>query len=100
MKLTSRRRELLYHLMCTNDIEYRLEPMWTLGRPSRVQAVPYLGGINIQKTLNKLRELRLCRFVAVKRMFKPYEQEFVIYRITDKGVDVLLANVGGLDDVA
>lgn len=97
VKLTPRRREILFHVACTDDIQWRPERDWSHRWENHQVFMPYLGETNVSAIIQYLRQKKLvwwspegCRPWEVRPGRKP------ILLVTQRGMDALLECVGGL----
>jgi hypothetical protein len=101
VKLTPRRREILFHIACTNDIRWRVEKNWINRWANNKIFVPYLGATAIPTIVRYLMRKSLVRYskdaptptmaATNSRWLEP-----PILIITPRGADALLETVGGL----
>lgn len=90
VKLTPRRREILWHVAFSDDIQWREERDWSHRFENRRIFVPYLGETQISSILKYLRQKRLVTYS--KEGGRPGYRPFVkpILLITERGISALL----------
>ncbi len=90
VKLTPRRREILFHVACTDDIWWREERDWSNRWENHRIFVPYLGETNISTIVKYLKQKRLITWS--KMGGHPYLKSALppVYIITPQGMDALL----------
>lgn len=90
VKLTPRRREILFHVACTDGIWWREERDWSHRWENHRIFVPYLGETAIVTIVRYLKQHRLITWS--KEGGHPHLHTSVppIYLITPQGMDALL----------
>lgn len=78
--LTERRREVLFHVACTDEIHWRLERDWSSCWQRDKILLPYLGETGIMEILRFLRRHGLVRWM----------HRTTWLHITPRGMDALL----------
>lgn len=96
VKLTPRRREVLFHVACTDAIWWREERDWSHRWENHRTFIPYLGETGIHAILTYLKRSRLITYS--KEGGHPTMRPKVrpILLVTARGMDALLECVGGL----
>ncbi len=97
VKLTERRREILFHIACTDDMRYPVMPVFRGGRgnpPNGFHPRPLLGGVNVEGIVRYLRRHRLVRWSVPMGLLRT--PRCPAPTITARGMDALLETVGGL----
>jgi hypothetical protein len=97
MKLTPRRREILFHVACTDDIWWNLAPDWNARfhrdwKSKRFE--PVLGSTTIVSIVKYLMQRKLTRYsreglVGMGTSGRRYDKPPILL-ITPKGMDALL----------
>lgn len=96
VKLTPRRREILFHIAFTDGIWWREERDWSNRWENHRIFVPYLGETGIHAILTYLKR---CRLIAwSKEGGHPYQRSSIppILLVTPRGIDALLECVEGV----
>lgn len=90
VKLTPRRREILWHVAFSDDIQWREERDWSLRWENHRIFVPYLGETNIVSILQYLRKHRLVVYSKVggRPGYRPLIKPILL--ITERGMSALL----------
>ena len=101
VKLTPRRREILFHVGCTNAIWWCQERDWAKAYKNHRTFVPYLGSTSVGAIVNYLKRTKLVKFSNdgwYPRLgdSRGFEKHPPILLITPLGMDALLECVGGL----
>lgn len=101
VKLTPRRREILFHVGCTDSLWWHQERDWSKGWKNHRTFVPYLGATSVGAIVNYLKRMKLVKFSNdgwYPRLgdSRGFEKSPSILLITPRGMDALLECVGGL----
>lgn len=95
VKLTPRRREILFHVACTDSIWWRVERDWASGWKGGKVFRPYLGATSIWLIAQYLRRRTLIRYAPGTPLpvMGGTTKEQPVFLITARGMDALLETV-------
>lgn len=99
VKMTPRRREILYHIAFTEAVWWSVERDWSNRWMNRYSFVPYLGATRVHAILTYLKRNKLVRYSpegAIPNLTGALGEKPPILLITPRGMDALLECVGGL----
>jgi hypothetical protein len=99
VKLTPRRREILYHIACTDGIWWREERDWSNRWENHRIFVPYLGETCITSIVQYLKRCRLIAWSkegGLPNFARQPHAHPPILLVTPRGMDALLECVEGV----
>lgn len=98
VKMTPRRREILWHVAFTDGVWWREERDWSNRYENHRVYVPYLGETCVRTILQYLMRHRLIRYSKEGgAVGYPYSGEPILL-VTQRGMSALLECVGGLNN--